>query len=185
MFAPLGPAAPVWPWAAPLAPPRDRRGRARALAAALELTATPARHFSGRSLVDQSRTLWASWVIAGPAHRVFFSGDSGYFDGFKEIGAAHGPFDLSLIKIGAYGDAWPDIHLDPEGAVQAQRDVRGRLLLPIHWGTFRLAFHAWYEPAERVVKAATAAGAALSVPRPGEIVDAAAPPPIDYWWRME
>jgi L-ascorbate metabolism protein UlaG (beta-lactamase superfamily) len=148
----------------------------------LELTATPARHFSGRGLSDRNHTLWASWSVAGPKHRVFHSGDTGPFPGFVDIGAAHGPFDLTLIKIGAYGDTWPDIHLTPEQAVDAHGKLRGKVLLPIHWGTFNLAFHSWDEPAERVVGAA-GSGTRLIVPRPGESVEPATARPLELWWR--
>lgn len=148
----------------------------------LALTATPARHFSGRGINDRNHTLWASWSVAGPRHRVFHSGDTGPFAGFGDIGTAHGPFDLTFIKIGAYGDTWPDIHLTPEQAVDAHAKLRGRLLLPIHWGTFNLAFHAWDEPAERVV-AAAAAGTRLVVPRPGESVEPATARQVEPWWR--
>ena len=148
----------------------------------LTFTATPARHFSGRGVADRNHTLWASWAVAGPTHRVFHSGDTGPFAGFAAIGAAHGPFDLTLIKIGAYGETWPDIHLTPEQAVDAHAKLRGSLLLPIHWGTFNLAFHAWDEPAERVV-AAAAAGARLVVPRPGESIEPATARPVEPWWR--
>lgn len=148
----------------------------------LTITATPARHFSGRGITDGNHTLWASWSIAGPKHRVFHSGDTGPFAGFADIGTAHGPFDLTLIKIGAYGETWPDIHLTPEQAVDAHARLRGKLLLPMHWGTFNLAFHAWDEPAERVVVAA-AAGTRLIVPRPGESIEPATAPPVDPWWR--
>ncbi|MDF1502542.1 MBL fold metallo-hydrolase [Roseisolibacter sp. H3M3-2] len=150
---------------------------------ALTLTATPARHFSGRSVRDGDRTLWASWVIDGPTRRVFHSGDSGPWEGFADIGARHGPFALTMVKIGAYGPTWPDIHLDPEQAVAAHQALRGALLLPIHWGTFNLAFHAWDEPAERVLAAAESAGVALVMPRPGEPVEPDAPPPVEPWWR--
>ena len=150
----------------------------------LTLTATPARHFSGRGLSDRNHTLWASWSVAGPRHRVFHSGDTGPFAGFAAIGAAHGPFDLTLIKIGAYGETWPDIHLTPEQAVETHARLRGDLLLPIHWGTFNMAFHAWDEPAERVVAAAGAGGTRLVMPRPGESVEpAAAPATVQPWWR--
>ena len=91
-------------------------------------------------------TLWCSWVIAGPAHRVFYSGDSGYFEGFREIGAEYGPFDATLMSAGAYGPTWPDIHMNPEELVRAHVDLGGGLLVPIHWATFNLAFHAWNEP---------------------------------------
>lgn len=150
---------------------------------ALTLTATPARHFSGRGLTDRNHTLWASWSVAGPRHRVFHSGDTGPFSGFGFIGAAHGPFDLTFIKIGAYGEDWPDIHLTPEQAVNAHASLRGRVLLPIHWGTFNLAYHAWDEPAERVVAAAGANGTELIMPKPGESVEPATQSPVEPWWR--
>ena len=149
----------------------------------LKVTATPARHFSGRGFNDRNHTLWASWSVAGPSHRIFHSGDTGPFAGFADIGTAHGPFDLTLIKIGAYGDTWPDIHLTPEQAADAHAKLRGKTLLPIHWGTFNLAFHAWDEPAERVVVAATRAGATLIMPKPGESVEPTTPRPVNPWWR--
>ena len=153
--------------------------------AGLTITATPARHFSGRGLADRNHTLWASFAIAGPRHRVFHSGDTGPFAGFLDIGTAYGPFDLTLIKIGAYGEGWPDIHLTPEQAVDAHAQLRGRLLMPIHWGTFNLAFHAWDEPAERVVAAAAKGpgGTRIVVPRPGESFEPASPPVVNPWWR--
>jgi L-ascorbate metabolism protein UlaG (beta-lactamase superfamily) len=121
--------------------------------------------------------------VAGPRHRVFHSGDTGPFPGLAAVGAAHGPFDLTLVKIGAYGEGWPDIHLTPEQAVDAHRALRGDLLLPIHWGTFNLAFHGWDEPAERVVAAAVAGGTRLVMPRPGESIEPASAPPVKPWWR--
>ena len=148
----------------------------------LTFTATEARHFSGRGLTDRNHTLWASWSVAGPRHRIFHSGDTGPFTGFSNIGAMHGPFDLTLIKIGAYDPAWPDIHLTPEQAVDAHRKLRGKLLLPIHWGTFNLAFHAWDEPADRVVAAANG-GVGLIVPRPGESIEPSSARPTAPWWR--
>jgi L-ascorbate metabolism protein UlaG (beta-lactamase superfamily) len=148
----------------------------------LTVVATPARHFSGRGLTDGNHTLWASWAVAGPAHRVFHSGDTGAYAGFIDVGATHGPFDLTFIKIGAYGDGWPDIHLTPEQAIGVHRQVRGTLLLPIHWGTFNLAFHRWDEPADRVVAAAVA-GTRLVMPKPGESVEPATAKPVDPWWR--
>lgn len=94
----------------------------------------------------------------------------------------HGPFDLTLIKIGGYDDSWPDIHLNPEQAVEAHASLRGKVLLPIQWGTFNLAFHRWNEPADRVV-AASAGGTILVVPRPGESFEPATPAPVRSWWR--
>jgi L-ascorbate metabolism protein UlaG (beta-lactamase superfamily) len=148
----------------------------------LRLEACPARHYSGR-LYFGDPTLWASWAILGPRHRVFFSGDSGYFEEFRRIGERLGPFDLTLAKIGAYGTTWPQIHMTPEEAVRAHGDVRGAVLLPVHWGTFNLAYHDWREPAERVVAAAADRGARLVVPRPGESVEPARASEPITWWR--
>ncbi len=119
----------------------------------LRIICTPTRHYSGRGLSDYKAKLWSSWSIVGPTHRIYYSGDTGYSNHFKEIGAKLGPFDLTLIKVGAYGpgQSWLDIHMEPESAMQAHLDVVGRTLLPVHWGTFNLAFHDWDEPIERTV----------------------------------
>ena len=147
----------------------------------LTLTATPARHFSGRGLSDRNHTLWASWSVKGPVNRVFHSGDTGPFAGFAEIGTQHGPFDLTLMKVGAYDEQWPDIHLNPEQAVEAHTRLRGKAFLPIHWGTFNMAFHRWDEPADRVVAAGV--GTTVIVPRPGESIEPSRAPPVNAWWR--
>ena len=149
----------------------------------LQLTSTPARHYSGRNPLHGDETLWSSWVIAGPSHRVFFSGDSGYAGGFKAIGKRLGPFDLTLVKIGASDPTWVEIHMDPEQAVQVNQDLGGGLLMPVHWGTFNLAYHSWNEPPDRVLAAAQKAGVKLVVPRPGEQVVPAHPKPVETWWR--
>jgi L-ascorbate metabolism protein UlaG (beta-lactamase superfamily) len=152
----------------------------------LRLTATPARHFSGRFL-SRNNTLWSSWVIAGPRHRAFFGGDTGYTRSFADIGAQHGPFDLTLLPIGAYNKAWPDIHMNPEEAVAAHRDLNGDsaggVMVPIHWATFRLAPHPWAEPADRLLEAAASAGVDVAVPKPGGRVGAGGAAPIERWWR--
>ena len=167
----------------------------------LTLTATPARHFCGRGLRNSQHTLWASWVVAGEKHRIYHSGDTGYFEGFKDIGADHGPFDATMIQIGAYSNywpkghtdrtpvpgAWPDIHMSPAEGVQAHLDLQGGkphgVLLPIHWGTFNLALHAWAEPGEWTKDAADDAGQAVAFPRPGEPFEPAGKLPTDPWWR--
>jgi L-ascorbate metabolism protein UlaG (beta-lactamase superfamily) len=154
----------------------------RATVAGLTFTATQARHFSGRAF-QRDNTLWASWVVAGARRRVFYTGDSGYFDGYADIGAAHGPFDLTLMQIGAYGEGWPDIHMTPEDAVRAHKALGGDLLVPLHWCTFNLAFHDWAEPADRIWREAKATDVRLAVPRPGEGVDVDDPPPVDAWWQ--
>lgn len=148
----------------------------------LELILTEARHFSGR-LFKRNRTLWGSWVIAGRQRRVFYTGDTGYFPGFAEIGAQHGPFDLTLIQIGAYSPYWPDIHMDPQEAVATHLDVRGGLLLPVHWATFNLALHSWGEPVDRIWLEAKRQEIKLVVPRPGERVHTDDPFEVDGWWQ--
>jgi L-ascorbate metabolism protein UlaG (beta-lactamase superfamily) len=149
----------------------------------IAFTATPAQHFSGRSLLDGNSTLWASWVIVDRELRVFFSGDTGYFDGFKAIGEQHGPFDVTLIETGAYDAQWPYVHMQPDDTVQAHADLRGRWLVPVHNGTFDLAMHRWQEPFERVMGLAAARGIPLSTPRMGERLDLAAPHRGERWWR--
>ena len=154
----------------------------------LTLTATPARHFCGRGIRNRQHTLWASWVVAGEHHRVYHSGDTGYFFGFKDIGTEHGPFDATMIQIGAYSDMWPDIHMTPEEGVDAHRDLQGGdaaagVLLPIHWGTFNLAPHPWAEPGERTMWAAHRAGATMVAPRPGEPFEPATTGVVFPWWR--
>jgi len=149
---------------------------------ALEIVCTPARHASGRMLIDDDAKLWAGYAIIGPRHRVYDSGDTGLFPALREIGARLGPFDLTMIEVGQYNRAWPDWHLGPEQAVRAHQMVRGGVLLPVHWGAFALAYHAWTEPIERALAAADAAGVTVLAPRPGRAVEPAAPPPRDRWW---
>lgn len=151
--------------------------------AGLTLTATPAQHFSGRSLFDGNSTLWASWVIVDGDLRVFFSGDTGYFDGFRTIGERLGPFDVTLIETGAYDAQWPYVHMQPEETVQAHIDLRGRWLISIHNGTFDLAMHRWQEPFERVTALALVRGIELSTPRMGERLDLNQPHSGERWWR--
>jgi L-ascorbate metabolism protein UlaG (beta-lactamase superfamily) len=149
--------------------------------AGLTLTCTEARHFSGRYF-HRNTTLWASWAIAGPRHRVYFGGDTGYTPAFAAIGAQLGPFDLTLLPIGAYNDAWHAIHMDPEEAVRAHGDLGGAVLLPIHWATFNLAFHRWAEPVQRLLAAARPRSVTVVVPQPGERIDVLSPPPVRDWW---
>ena len=147
----------------------------------LTLTCTEARHFSGRFFARDT-TLWASWVIAGPEHKVFFGGDTGYTPAFAAIGARLGPFDLTLLPVGAYNEAWQYIHMNPEEAVRAHGDLGGRVLLPIHWATFNLAFHRWAEPVQRALAAAERSDARVLVPLPGQRIDVLDPPELADWW---
>lgn len=146
------------------------------------LAAVPARHFSGRTGPTGNQTLWCGWALIGPKHRVFFSGDTAMFPGFDDIGREFGPFDVTLIESGAYSEMWADVHLGPEQAVAAHRMVRGDLMIPVHWGTFNLAFHAWTEPAERVIAEAERLGVRVAIPRPGQQIEPATPPPLVRWW---
>ncbi len=155
--------------------------------AGVKLVATPAQHFSGRSLSDGNRTLWASWVIeagqGADATRIFFSGDTGYFDGFKAFGERFGPFDLTLIETGAYDAQWPDVHMQPEESLQAHLDVKGRHMMPIHNGTFDLALHAWTDPFDRITALADKAGVPLVAPVMGERLDIRRPALSKQWWK--
>jgi len=149
----------------------------------VSFTATPAQHFSGRSLFASNPTLWASWVIKTPEHRIFFSGDTGYFAGFAEIGRRHGPFDITLLEAGAYDKKWEGVHMLPEQTIQAHRDLRGEWLLPIHNATFDLAFHAWDEPLERILSLAAQQDVRLTMPRIGEAIQLGQLQSAKPWWR--
>jgi L-ascorbate metabolism protein UlaG (beta-lactamase superfamily) len=135
----------------------------------LKLVATPARHFSGRSVTmsDRNKTLWAGWAVLGPRHRVFYSGDTAMFPGFSEIGRRLGPFDATMIEVGAYNARWA---------------LGGKVMVPVHWGTFALGIHPWTEPVERVLVAAGRERVAVAVPRPGESFEPARPPALVRWW---
>ena len=149
----------------------------------VQFTFAPTQHFSGRGLRDGNRTLWGSWVIVDGDKRVYFSGDSGYFDGFAEIGRRFGPFDLTLMETGAYNVQWPYVHMQPEQTVQAHLDLRGSWLLPIHNGTFDLAMHAWNEPFERVLALGAERGVDVTTPIMGERISIDAPHAGERWWR--
>ncbi|GHG40061.1 MULTISPECIES: MBL fold metallo-hydrolase [Amycolatopsis] len=179
-LVPLGVGAHLERWHVPAARIIELDWHEEATVAGVRFVATPAQHFSGRGITNDD-TLWTSWALLGPRHRVFYSGDTGYFDGFAAIGAEHGPFDAALIQIGAYAPQWPDIHMTPEEGVAAGLDVRAKLLVPVHWATFQLAMHPWGEPADRVWSEAKEADLPLAIPRPGERIDVAEPPPVDGW----
>jgi L-ascorbate metabolism protein UlaG (beta-lactamase superfamily) len=149
----------------------------------VEVTAAPAQHFSGRGLKDRNATLWSSLVVRSPKHRVFFSGDTGLTDQFAEIRDQLGPFDLVLLEVGAFHPSWGDIHLGPENALEALRLLGGGAFLPVHWGTFSLALHAWDEPAETLLKLAPRHGVHLLMPRLGEAVEPVQVDSVKPWWR--
>ena len=150
----------------------------------LMVAATPAQHFSGRGITDRNKTLWASWVIETPFHKLFFSGDSGYFAGFKQIGDRYGPFDMTFIECGAYGKSWPKVHMFPEQTVQAHLDLKGNVLHPIHWATFNLALHPWYEPMVRLTAAANFKNIKTATPVVGETTVYGMRIPTARWWEQ-
>ena len=148
----------------------------------LTITSTPARHAAGRAAIDDDTKLWSGFALVGPRHRVYYSGDTGLFRAMHEIGARLGPFDLTMIEVGQYNQAWPDWHIGPEQAVIAHQWVGGRVLLPVHWGKIALAYHAWTEPIERVIQAANAAKVQLVAPKPGQSFEPSSPPALERWW---
>jgi len=147
----------------------------------VRLVSTPARHFSGRGLTDRNKTLWTSWAVVGPHHRVWFSGDTGPAPLFDEIGERLGPFDATMIEVGAWNALWGDVHLGPEAAVGVHQQVRGDVMIPIHWGTFNLALHAWDAPIVELIGHAAAADVTLAAPLAGGVIDPAAPSIAAYW----
>ncbi|MGI4830234.1 MAG: MBL fold metallo-hydrolase [Janthinobacterium lividum] len=158
------------------------------LAQGVRLTAWPARHFSGRKPWDRFTTLWSSFVIEGPKHRVYFGADSGLWPGFTEIAERYDRFDLTMLEIGAFHPLWADIHLGPDGAAEAYRRLGGPEkagpLLPVHWGLFNLALHGWREPIERLTSIAAQEGWKLWLPEPGkptEVRQEASP--AELWWQ--
>ena len=147
----------------------------------VEFVLTPSRHFSGRAM-KRNRTLWGSWVIKSAELNMYFSGDSGYFDEFKKIGATYGPFDIAFMENGAYNTNWNQIHLMPESSVQASVDLKAKKYFPIHWGKFDLSTHHWTEPIERATAAADEKGVSMVLPRIGETFRLEDPPRWE-WWR--
>ncbi|MER5743476.1 MBL fold metallo-hydrolase [Streptomyces sp. NPDC002225] len=184
---PLGVGAHLEHWGVPADRLRELDWNETTRIAGIDLTATPARHFCGRGLRNQQHTLWASWAVTGPEHRIYHSGDTGYFSGFRDIGAAHGPFDATMIQIGAYAEYWPDIHMTPAEGMRAHLDLQGGrpygVMLPIHWGTFNLAPHPWAEPAEWTMDVAEEAGQDVAFPTPGLPFEPAGALPTEPWWR--
>jgi L-ascorbate metabolism protein UlaG (beta-lactamase superfamily) len=154
---------------------------------ALRLTAAPSQHFSGRGLGDRNRTLWSSFAMRGARHAVFFSGDTGLTPEYAEIARRLGPFDLVMLEVGAFHPAWGDIHLGPENALSALELLGGGSFLPVHWGTFNLAIHAWDEPAEQLLELAAKRPGPRSphlvMPRLGEPVEPARAEQVEPWWR--
>jgi L-ascorbate metabolism protein UlaG (beta-lactamase superfamily) len=160
-------------------------GDSAMIAPDIVLTSTPARHFSGRGIIGRNETLWASFVIRGPKHNIFYGADSGWWPGFEDIGNVFGPFDLTILEIGAYGKYWPDIHMGPENAANAHIALRGELMMPIHWGTFNLSTHAWFEPIERLLQYAKEKKIELFIPEPGKPTEVTKAFNSEWWTKFK
>jgi len=150
----------------------------------IKLVCTPARHMSGRGLLDQSSTLWSSWCILGKNQKLYFSGDGGYGNHFSEIGEKYGPFDLAMLECGQYDEKWAGIHMIPEETVQAGIDVKATTMMPIHWGAFKLANHTWTDPVERFVKKSTELKTNYVTPKIGQSITLTSDNyPQKKWWE--
>jgi len=153
-------------------------------AGGIRVTAAPAQHFSGRTLKTRNATLWSSFVVRSGRHGVFFGGDTGLTTEYEVTRARLGPFDLVMLEVGAWHPAWGDIHLGPKNALRAAELLGSGVFLPVHWGTFALAMHAWDQPAETLLELGPKSGARLMMPRLGEPVEPAhASGPLEPWWR--
>ncbi|WP_423147193.1 MBL fold metallo-hydrolase [Rubrolithibacter danxiaensis] len=148
----------------------------------IRITATPSRHFSGRTFI-RNKTLWASFVLDMLPYKIFIGGDSGYDTTFKTIGEEFGPFDIAILEAGQYGKDWPYIHMFPQQTVQASIDLQARYLLPVHWSKFSLSLHLWNEPIKRVFEEAEKRSMRLTTPMIGEFVVLDKIYPADTWWR--
>jgi len=147
----------------------------------IEFTAAPARHFSGRKF-KRGQTLWSGFIIKTPLHKIFAGGDSGYEEHFKAIGDQYGPFDLAILECGQYNAYWPYIHMFPEQVVQAAKDLRAEILLPVHWAKFSLAMHDWDDSILRVVKSAEDQQQKITTPLLGETFILGGEYPDSKWW---
>ncbi|NUZ07339.1 MBL fold metallo-hydrolase [Piscinibacter koreensis] len=182
-FVPLGVGARLREWGVPADRIEELDWWQQREWAGVVVTAAPAQHFSGRTLWDRNRTLWAAWSLASGAERIFYSGDTGYFPGFREIGTRLGRIDLALMENGAYDAGWPSVHMTPEETVQAFEELGARTLFLVHNSTFDLAFHGWREPLERVAALAERKGIALATPEIGEVLTLGRPRENRRWWE--
>ena len=179
---PLGVAAVLQKFGAPSARCQELNWMDSTRIGSVQITALPARHFSGRNLFDRFETLWASFAICGPRHRVYYGADSGEWPGFREIGQQFGPFDVTMLEIGASNPLWSDIHMGPDGAVRSFQALGSHgLLMPIHWGLFDLALHHWKQPIEKIL---AVEGLKLWSPTPGVPTEVIEKVELrSDWWR--
>lgn len=182
-YAPLGVGAHLEHWGVPADKITEVKWWDELALGDLTLAFAPTRHFSGRAIRDRFKTLWGSWAIMGKSKRLYFSGDSGYFPGFAKIGEKYGPFDLTFMECGAYNEGWSEIHMFPEETAQAHLDVKGKLLLPIHWGKFDLSLHPWKESVERLKAKAKEENIQLMTPEVGQMILLPDTAQYEHWWE--
>ena len=148
----------------------------------VDFTLVPSRHFSGRGITDSDATLWGGWVVKSADISAYFSGDSGYFEEFKQIGERYGPFDIGFIDSGAYNEAWAYVHMMPRQSVQASIDLQASVYLPIGWSRYDLAPHYWDDPIIRATKEAERREVVITTPLIGQTftLDEL---PQNKWWE--
>lgn len=154
-------------------------------------TCEEGRHFSGRHLWDRGQTMWCSWVIEQrkTKQKVFYSGDSGYGEHFQRIGKQYGPFDWAFMECGQYDRRWESVHMLPKQTAAAAHDIGARNVIPVHWGSFVLSVHDWFDPVEKLSAALAddveRGQLKLWTPMPGEQVGADDEPLRNFkWWRL-
>ena len=123
-------------------------------------------------------------MLKTAAQAIYLSGDSGYGPHFKAIGDKYGPFDVTLMECGQYNGYWPNIHMMPEETAQAHVDLKGQVLIPIHWGKFKLAHHSWTEPVERLSVKARELDIKVMMPLPGAQILPLTTSPAPFWWQQ-
>jgi len=149
----------------------------------ISLIAAPARHFSGRG-IKRGQTFWSSFILKTRDHNLYLGGDSGYDSHFKEIGNKYGPFEIAILEAGQYNTMWPLIHMMPEETVQAAVDLNAKALLPVHWGKFTLAMHAWNDPVKRVLDKAKKLNMKVLTPKIGQPLVLDDSFRSESWWEM-
>jgi len=147
-----------------------------------KFNAVPARHFSGRGL-KRNQAIWISIVLNTPKRNIYIGGDSGYDTFFKTTGDLFGPFDLAILECGQYNKNWKYIHMMPEETVQASKDLKAKVLMPVHWAKFPLALHDWDDSIIRADKAASIENVNLTHPMIGEILDFDNLGTTKKWWE--
>lgn len=182
-IVPLGVGAHIEAWGVPANRVIELDWWESTAVADLTITAAPSQHFSGRGAGDRNRTLWCSFAVRGPRRSFFYSGDTGLTPDYADIRARLGPFDLVMLEVGAFHPSWGTIHLGPENALAALDLLGGGAFLPVHWGTFNLAIHAWDEPAETLLALASKRDVQLVMPRLGAPVEPAQVERVETWWR--